>query len=353
MCGRGDQLRRKRLDFFKALKRVQELEKVLSAAQGSGQRFGAAHLVDIVRGTPTGKAAQFGHDRRPVFGTGADRDKNGWRSIVRQMVATGFLRLDIAGYSGIGISDKGRALLHGKGEFLYREDTVIARGPVREPRARSARAPERALDGGDAALLAGLKALRLELAKARGVPALYGVSRSYPGRHGAPASAHRGGFCRGQRGRYSEAQAVRRALPRRHQRHAVRCRERRFARVRGVAMAGYGLRCGGEETDAWRAGNLGMHVGSEIGYAAHSPEMEIEAEQFAMYVMSYANMRVDAARDIIVRLHGGAAPTAIRSGEGWAGYFTTHPPNDYRLAAQQATLRRIRAGHTRLPLGSR
>ena len=124
-----------------------------------------------MRGTPTRKVAQFGHGRLPAFGTGADRGKNEWRSIVRQMVATGYLRLDIAGYGAIGITDKGRALLHGEGEFLYREDTVIARGPAREPRARSAGAPEQGLDGGGAALLAGLKALRLELARARGVPA--------------------------------------------------------------------------------------------------------------------------------------------------------------------------------------
>ena len=150
---------------------TEDARKVLSAAQGSGQRFGAAHLVDIVRGTLTGKVAQFGHGRLPAFGTGADRGKNEWRSIVRQMVAAGYLRLDIAGYGGIGITDKGRALLRGEGEFLYREDTVIAQGPAREPRARSAPAPERVPDGGDAALLAGLKALRLELAKARDVPA--------------------------------------------------------------------------------------------------------------------------------------------------------------------------------------
>ena len=150
---------------------TEDARKVLSAAQGSGERFGAAHLIDIVRGAQTAKVAQFGHGRLPVFGTGADRGKNEWRSIVRQMVATGFVRLDIAGYGGIGITDKGRALLRGEGEFLYREDTVIARGPARERRARSVPGPERALDGGDAALLAGLKALRLELAQARGVPA--------------------------------------------------------------------------------------------------------------------------------------------------------------------------------------
>ena len=145
--------------------------KVLSAAHRSGERFGAAHLIDILRGTQTEKVGLFGHQRLPAFGAGADRGKNAWRSIIRQMVATGFLRLDIAGYGGIAIADKGRVLLRGEGEFLYREDTVISQPPAREPRERRGKAPERVLNGGDAALLAGLKALRLELAKERGVPA--------------------------------------------------------------------------------------------------------------------------------------------------------------------------------------
>ena len=56
--------------------------------------------------------------------------------------------------------------------FLYREDTVIARGPAlaREPRSGRAVPSERPLDGDEAALLAALKALRLELARERGVP---------------------------------------------------------------------------------------------------------------------------------------------------------------------------------------
>ena len=80
-----------------------------------------------MRGTGTDKIARFGHDRLPTFGVGAERGKNEWRSLIRQMVATGFLRIDIGGYGGIGITEKGLGLLRGDGEFLYREDTVIAR----------------------------------------------------------------------------------------------------------------------------------------------------------------------------------------------------------------------------------
>ena len=89
-----------------------------------------------------------------------------------------YLRLDIAGYGGLGITNKGRALLRGEGVFLYREDTVIVRRPApkREARARDGdrvedRAEDLPPDGDEAVLLAVLKALRLALARERGVPA--------------------------------------------------------------------------------------------------------------------------------------------------------------------------------------
>ena len=161
------------LDPTERVDATQDAQKILSAAYRTGERFGAAHLIDIVRGARTDKAVRFGHARLPTFGVGADRSANAWRSVVRQMVAAGHLRIDIAGYGGLGITDKGRELLRGNGVFLCREDTVIARGPAsaRESRARRTGPEERAPDGEEAALLAALKALRLELARERGVPA--------------------------------------------------------------------------------------------------------------------------------------------------------------------------------------
>ena len=189
--------------------------KVLSAAQRSGERFGAAHLIDILRGAETEKVARFGHGRLPAFGAGADRGKNEWRSMIRQMVATGFLRLDIAGYGGLGITDKGRALLHGEGEFLHREDRAVSPSPARETRKRPGPAePERSLDGDETALLNALKALRLELATGTRRSRLCRVPGPDPCRHGAAATAHRGGVCRGPRGRRGKAEAVRGAVSR-------------------------------------------------------------------------------------------------------------------------------------------
>ena len=149
---------------------TEDAQKILSAVYRSGERFGAAHVIDILCGTQTDKITRTGHHRLPTFGVGAARGKNEWRSLIRQMVATGFLRLDIAGYGGLAITGKGRALLRGEGVFLYREETIVAR-PSAAPRETRKKVSEHPLNDSQAALLDVLKALRLELARDRGVPA--------------------------------------------------------------------------------------------------------------------------------------------------------------------------------------
>ena len=157
------------LDPGERLDGTEDARKALSAVYRSGERFGAAHVVDILRGTETDKIVRAGHDRLPTFGTGAARGKAAWLSLIRQMVAAGILRLDIAGYGGVATTEKGRALLRGEGEFRYREDTV-AQAPAAPRRPRAAPA-DQALTDDQTALLGVLKALRLRIAKERGVPA--------------------------------------------------------------------------------------------------------------------------------------------------------------------------------------
>ena len=149
---------------------TEEARMILSAVQRSGQRFGTAHVIDILRGSETEKIVRFNHRRLPVFGVGAGRGKNDWRSLIRQLVATGFLRLDIAGYGGLAITDEGFDLLRGDGTFHYRADAVVAH-PAPSPGATPRERPADALTDEQASLLATLKALRLELARERGVPA--------------------------------------------------------------------------------------------------------------------------------------------------------------------------------------
>lgn len=143
-------------------------QKALSAVYRTGQRWGAAHIANVLMGKHTDKTASSGHDRLPTFGVGADRTMQEWNAMIRQLVASGFLRIDIQGYGGLGLTEKGMALLKGEAEFRFRPDTVrkAGRGSRRKERAEAeALAPE-ALE-----LLQALKKLRLHLAQEREVPA--------------------------------------------------------------------------------------------------------------------------------------------------------------------------------------
>jgi len=144
-------------------------QSLLSACVATGQMYGQAHLIDIVRGADTEKMRQAGHDTLPEHGQGADISKDAWRSIVRQLVAGGFLKIDVTGHGGLSLTAKGQALLKGEDTFNYRKDLVLK---PEKKKSRSGRAePPADLNADDAKLLGDLKDLRTHLAMEREVPA--------------------------------------------------------------------------------------------------------------------------------------------------------------------------------------
>ena len=143
-----------------------EAKLIFSAIHATGDRFGSVHVVDVLTGKANDKAVQLGHDRSPAFGSGKHRSRADWQSLIRQLVGAGFLVIDVAGFGGISVSAKGRSLQNGETVFRYRPDLV--RGAKRA--ARRATLPPVEDPRADA-LLVRLKALRLKLAKSRGVAA--------------------------------------------------------------------------------------------------------------------------------------------------------------------------------------
>ena len=134
---------------------------VFAAIAQSGSRFGASHIVEILRGAKTQKLIERGHDGLASFGSGAALKKEDWQSLIRQLVAGGFVMSDDHG--GLYVAEKGHALARGDIGFSYRAAVPIARvkGGVEMA----------AAEAGDPALLAALKSLRMKLARERQVPA--------------------------------------------------------------------------------------------------------------------------------------------------------------------------------------
>lgn len=150
----------------------EEANLVISAILETGEIYGQAHIVDVIRGAETEKVLKAKHDQLHCHGLGSHLSKPEWQAIIRQMVAGGFLEVDVAGYSSLKITDAGNALTRGQGTFNYRAD-------LPKPRRRSAgdagpfktAQPAIDLSDRDRGLLAALKAKRLELAQQRNVPA--------------------------------------------------------------------------------------------------------------------------------------------------------------------------------------
>jgi len=140
--------------------------KALSAIYRTGQRFGAVHLIEVLRGHRTQRIERWGHDRLSVFGIGTDLDDNAWRSVMRQLIAHGLAEVDHLAHGAIRLTERSRAVLKGEETVQMRR---TAGGGRRQPRSTHGAAPALSAAGG--ALLEQLKAWRRDEAKAQGVPA--------------------------------------------------------------------------------------------------------------------------------------------------------------------------------------
>ena len=142
-------------------------QKVLSAVYRTGERFGGGHVIDVLLGDDTVKVKRFGHDQLPTFGVGADFDRRTWQSVIRQLVAAGFLNVDIEGYGGLFLAGRAREVLRGELELELRKDPTPVKRATR--RRKSAVAVELE-DPRDRELFEMLRAQRTTLARAQKVP---------------------------------------------------------------------------------------------------------------------------------------------------------------------------------------
>ncbi len=153
-------------------------QKALSCVYRTGQRFGAAHLTDVLVGCDTERIRQFGHGTLPTYGIGKEFSRTQWRDIFRQLVAQGLLAIDVEGHGGLRFSstDACRPVLRGETVVRLREmpearTTRELRRELAGKKSANGRKEAFAIEGDDEdRLFQELRALRLRLAKAQNVP---------------------------------------------------------------------------------------------------------------------------------------------------------------------------------------
>ena len=142
-------------------------QKVLSCVFRTGQRFGVMHVVDVLRGKETDKVVQHQHQLLSTFGIGSDIEDLQWRSVMRQLVVRGLLRVDLEGYSALQLTDLCRPVLKGEQSLHLRKEELRApstKKTAKKSDRKSQIAPE------DQALWEDLRECRKQLSEEYNVP---------------------------------------------------------------------------------------------------------------------------------------------------------------------------------------
>ncbi|MEM1410259.1 MAG: RecQ family ATP-dependent DNA helicase, partial [Pseudomonadota bacterium] len=139
---------------------------LLTAALETGEVYGQAHLIDVVRGVETEKVLKAKHDDVSVFAKGPERPAKSWRAVANQLITKGYAETE-GQYRSFVVTTQGRGFLAGQQGLALRRVTPKRTKAMQRMTAAAAHdAPDF-----DEALLAKLKEKRLELAKAKGAPA--------------------------------------------------------------------------------------------------------------------------------------------------------------------------------------
>ncbi len=141
--------------------------------QAGGQRYGAGHLIDVLRGKVTDKTRQHGHESLSTFGVGADVSEAQWRLVLRQLIAMGHVQTE-GDFNTLVLADSAREVLRGEVAVTLRVSTE-AKPRVKAQRVRGAsggtKPPPVALDDAATRRFVALKAWRGEVAREHNLPA--------------------------------------------------------------------------------------------------------------------------------------------------------------------------------------
>ncbi len=150
-----------------AMDGTEDMQKLLSTIYRVGQRFGALHVIDVLRGIHSERVLQWHHHLLSTFGIGSGKSTAEWRSVLRQAVAAEYVFVDHDEYNALKLTEKARPVLKG-------ETTVFLRPYVRPERKHkplSMASGQSVLRPQEQKLMDRLKWWRMEVARRQNMPA--------------------------------------------------------------------------------------------------------------------------------------------------------------------------------------
>ena len=143
--------------------------KILSCVARVGQRFGAAHVANVLCGSENEQVLSRRHNELSTFGLLKDSAAPEIRGYVEQLIAQGFLRQTDDAFPVVALTNDGVALLR---NAAAAPDLALSRQRrgVRDRDGRRSRVEAEAWEGVDRDLFEKLRGVRMQIARSRGVP---------------------------------------------------------------------------------------------------------------------------------------------------------------------------------------
>ena len=114
-------------------------QKVLSAVVRTGGRFGAAHIVNVLRGSRSRRVLELGHDKLSVYGIAKGMPRDELRDVIDQLASKGLIAIATGDYPTLGVTEQGMSFLKNRESVTLRQAvqrqllTTPARGSRRNP----------------------------------------------------------------------------------------------------------------------------------------------------------------------------------------------------------------------------
>jgi ATP-dependent DNA helicase RecQ len=154
-------------DHVERIDATREAQMIMSAMARTKERFGAGHIISLVRGERTKKIAELEHDILKTFGVGKDRDASFWHAIIDELTMRECIVRTDDHFPVLRILPKGREILRAEKNFtVLKRETTVKRRKLASFEAYNEKLFER------------LQELRKRIADERGVPAFVVFSDS-------------------------------------------------------------------------------------------------------------------------------------------------------------------------------
>ncbi len=146
-------------------------QKLLSCVLRTGQMFGGGYVINVLLGNSNERIEKNGHGALSTFGIGLEHSAKEWQILIRQLVARGYLFVDMDAHGGIKVTQEGADFLRARPELQLRLDPKTIEGSTSRAKRSKKADPALSLESeSDRALFAALKALRMSIAKEHNIP---------------------------------------------------------------------------------------------------------------------------------------------------------------------------------------